>query len=157
MLLCLYIYTCMYVCVCVCVVYICECADVFCSLVLSYCTCLVLSCSSIGQEHHICPLLFLYSLSCFTSMLSPPPPTPLPHPPKVRPGVFDVSLRSGSQGCRLIPISCLLSRFSVSCSVLFFSVNGPFFCLFPRKFSQHLFVRRLLCMALVEQLGDDSW
>ena len=144
-----------YTCVCVCVwCYVCECADVFCSLVLSCCTCLVLSCSSTGQEHHICPLLFLYSLSCFTSTLSPHP-----HPPKVRPGVFDVSLLSGSSGLPLD--SHFLSALSFLCLLLFlscrFSVNCPFFCLFPRKFPQHLFVRRLLCMALVEQLGDDSW
>ena len=44
------IYTCVHVCVWW---YVSECADVFCSLVLCYRTCLVLSCFSTGPEHHI--------------------------------------------------------------------------------------------------------
>lgn len=44
------IYTCVHVCVWW---HVSECADVFCSLVLCYRTCLVLSCFSTGPEHHI--------------------------------------------------------------------------------------------------------
>ena len=65
-----------------------------------------------------------------------------------------------SQGCHLIPLSCLLSCFLCLVLLLFlschFSANGPF-SFFPPKTLKYFSLRvRLFCMALVEQLGDDG-
>ena len=67
-----------------------------------------------------------------------------------------------SQGCHLIPLSYLLSCYFCLILLLFlschFSANGPVSWLFPQKTLKYFSLRiRLFCMALVEQLGDDSW
>ena len=67
-----------------------------------------------------------------------------------------------SQGCHLIPLSyllsccfCLILLLFLSCN---FSANGALSLLFPPENSQIFFVKGyVFCMALVEQLGDDSW
>ena len=56
-------------------------------------------------------------------------------------------------------LSPLLFFCLVSLLFLFghFFVNGPFSCLFPQGTWPTFFVKRFFCMALAEQLGDDSW
>ena len=50
---------------------------------------------------------------------------------------------------------CLVLLLFLSCH---FSVNGPFSWLLFQKTLKYFSLRvRLFCMALVEQLGDDSW
>ena len=65
-----------------------------------------------------------------------------------------------SQGCHLTPLSYLLSCFFClvlfSLSVIFcLMVHSPDF--FPIKLKYISLRVRIFCMALVEQLGDDSW
>jgi len=85
--------------------------------------------------------------------------------PERRPGMSDVSLLSGISGLsfdssflspHLLVFFCQVLMLFLSCH---FSANGPFFWLFSRKLSNnYVSLRvRLFCMALVEQLGDDSW
>ena len=81
-----------------------------------------------------------------------------------RPGMSEISSCLESQGCHLISLSYLLSCFVFSCLVLLlflschFSANGSFSWLFFQKTFKYFSLRvRLFCMALVEQLGDDSW
>ena len=75
-----------------------------------------------------------------------------------------------SQCCHLFALSCLLSCFScpLALSVLPFFFFFFFFLLllllmvhsldFFKKTLKHFSLRiRLFCMAVVEQLGDDSW
>ena len=66
-----------------------------------------------------------------------------------------------SHGCLLIPLSYLLSCFFCLVLLLFlschFSANGSFSWLFSKKLKYFLLKVLLFCMALVEQLGDDSW
>ncbi len=59
----------------------------------------------------------------------------------------------GSPLLFLLPSPLALSVLS------FFSANGPFSCLFFSSENLKYFSLRvrLFCMALVEQLGDDSW
>ena len=67
-----------------------------------------------------------------------------------------------SQGCHLSPLSYLLSCFSAqsSCSfcliIFLLMVPSPDFS-FEKTLKQFPLRVRLFCMALVEQLGDDSW
>ena len=72
-----------------------------------------------------------------------------------------------SQGCHLIPLSYLLSRFFCLVLLLFLSchfsakVHSPDF-FFSRKLKYfllrvRLFFSFLFRMVLVEHLGDDSW
>ena len=75
----------------------------------------------------------------------------------------DVSSCLESQGCHLIPLSYLLSCFFF-CLVLLrllschFCANGPFSWPFLQKTLKYFSLRvRPFCMALVEQIGDDSW
>ena len=91
----------------------------------------------------------------------PPPPPPPPHPQAGRGCLMSPSCLE-SQGCHLIPLSYLLSCFFCLVLLLFlschFSANGPFSWLFFQKTLKYFSWRvRLFCMALVEQLGDDSW
>ena len=92
--------------------------------------------------------------------------------PKGRPGLSDVPLLSGISGLSfdspfLSPVFsflggsfcvcvcvCLVLLLFLSCHV---SANGPFYWLFSRKLKYFLLMVRLFCMALVEQLGDNSW
>ena len=66
-----------------------------------------------------------------------------------------------SQGCHLIPLSYLISCCFCLVLLLFLSchcsANGPFSCLFSRKLKYFSLRVSFFCMALVEQLGDDSW
>ena len=71
----------------------------------------------------------------------------------------DVSLLSGISG---LSFGDLLSCFYCLVLLLFlfchFSANGPFSCLLFSENLKYFPLRvRLFCMALVEQLGDDSW
>ena len=69
-----------------------------------------------------------------------------------------------SQGCHLIPLSYLLSCFFLPSplalpllSFFLLKVHSPEFVFFFRKLKYFSLKVRLFCMALVEQLGDDSW
>ena len=105
-----------------------------------------------------------------------PPPSSLLGDPRQSPGTSDVSLRSGISGLSFDSYLLSLSLFSSSfflllffllfsfCLVLLlflschFSANGPFSCLFFQKTLKYFSLSvRHFCMALVEQLGDDSW
>ena len=82
------------------------------------------------------------------------------HSPEGKLGMSDVSLLSGISG---LSFWDLLSCFYCLVLLLFlfchFSANGPFSCLlFSSENLKYFSLRvRLFCMALVEQLGDDSW
>ena len=94
--------------------------------------------------------------------------------PEGRPGLSDVYLLSGISGLSfesaflsplLIFFSFFLFLFLSSLLVLYvchFSANGLVFCFvwsffFSRKLKYFSLRVRLFCMALVEQLGDESW
>ena len=64
-----------------------------------------------------------------------------------------------SQDCHLIPLSYLLSCFFCQVLLLFFlvMVHSPDFFFSSKKLKYFSVRVRLFCMALVEQLGDDSW
>ena len=70
-------------------------------------------------------------------------------------------LESHSQGCHLIPLSYLLSCFVFLPSPLALSVLSFFLLMVHSDFSlqktQIFFIKSFFCMALVKQLGDDSW
>ena len=81
--------------------------------------------------------------------------------PEGRPGMSDVLLLSGISGLSfdspflspLLFFFCLVLLLFLSCH---FPANGPFSWLFSRKLKHFSLRVRLFCMALVEQLGDDS-
>lgn len=126
------IYTCVHVCVWW---HVSECADVFCSLVLCYRTCLVLSCFSTGPEHHIIMSFVIFYTLCLASPPCSPPPLTSPPFPKTRPGVFDVSLLSGSSGLPFdspFPV-CSLLFLPLALSVLSFFSERSILLSSPRK------------------------
>ena len=82
---------------------------------LLFTVCLLLS---VGLFFSFCPLLFVHGSR-----------------PEGMPGMSVGTPCLESQGCHLIPLSYLLSCFSLTLSVLSFSANGPFSWLFSRKFS----------------------
>ena len=93
--------------------------------------------------------------------------------PEEWPGMLHVTLLSGISGLSfdspfLSPLFFLFFLFFLPWLLLLFlschfSANGPFFWLFfffflLQKTLKYFSLRvRLFCMALVEQLGDDSW
>ena len=113
----------------------------FCSSIQCDCTVLhSLSCQSLWSEHFL--IAVLSSVGILVCLISPP--------------------CLESQGWHLIPLSYLLSCFFLPIVLLLFLschcfANGPFSCLFSRKLKYFSLRVRLFCMALVEQLGDDSW
>ena len=76
--------------------------------------------------------------------------------PQGKPRLSDACLQS--QGCHLIPLSYLFSSFSTWSLYQFCLVNHLLRVHSPDFFPENSEKRvGLFCMALVEQLGDDSW
>ena len=81
--------------------------------------------------------------------------------PEGRPGMSDVTFLSGISGLSFD--SPFLSSFLFFSLVLLLflschlAANGPFSWLFQKTLKYFSLRVRLFCMALVEQLGDDSW